>query len=89
MKSARNSAPASTTTPPSSWPSVTGHGKGFGQWPLRMCRSVPQTPQAPIWISAAFFGICGHGTVRMTGVAPGAAKVATRMVSLRRMRGLR
>ena len=28
---------ASTITPPSSWPSVNGHGNGFGQWPLRMC----------------------------------------------------
>ena len=43
-------------TPPSSWPSVNGQGSGFGQWPFRMCRSVPQTPQAPILISAAFCG---------------------------------
>ena len=30
---------------------------------------MPQTPQAPTFISAAFFGIFGHGTVRMAGVA--------------------
>src|SRR5262249_39851628 len=34
-------------------------------------------------MSAAFAGICGHGTARMTGSAPGPAKVATRMVLLR------
>ena len=81
MKSSVNSAPASTITPPSSWPSVNGHGSGFGQWPLRMCWSVPQTPHAPILISAAFFGTSGHGTVRMTGGAPGPSNVATRMAS--------
>src|SRR2546427_2624708 len=48
-----------------------------------MWRSVPHTPHAPILISAAFFGTFGHGTLRMTGGAPGPAKVATRM-SLRR-----
>src|SRR6266480_4284876 len=32
---------------------------------------------------AAFFCTCGHGTERMTGSAPGPAKVATRMVLLR------
>ena len=62
MKSAVSSAPFSTMTPPISWPSVNGHGKGFGQWPLRMCRSVPHTPQAPIWMRAAFFGTRGRGT---------------------------
>src|SRR5262249_32020789 len=31
----------------------------------------------------AFAGTCGHGTERMTGSAPGPAKVATRMVLLR------
>ena len=54
MKSSVKSLPFSTITPPSSWPSVKGHGRGFGQWPLRICWSVPQTPHAPIWISAAF-----------------------------------
>jgi hypothetical protein len=34
-------------------------------------------------MSAAFFCTCGHGTERMTGSAPGPAKVATRMVLLR------
>jgi hypothetical protein len=34
-------------------------------------------------MSAAFFPTCGHGTARMTGSAPGPAKVATRMVLLR------
>jgi hypothetical protein len=58
-------------TPPSSWPSVNGHGSGFGQCPFRMCRSVPQTPQAPILINAAFLPTFGHGTVRMIGCAPG------------------
>src|SRR6516225_9600391 len=48
-----------------------------------MCRSVPHTPQAPIWMSAAFLGIFGHSTDRITGSAPGPAKVATRMVLLR------
>ena len=71
MKSSLNSEPTSTSTPPISWPSVNGHGNGFGQWPFRICRSVPQTPQAPTFIKAAFFGIFGHGTVRMTGWAPG------------------
>src|ERR1700752_5501677 len=82
MKSAVNSAPAATITPPSSWPSVNGHGSGFGQWPLRMCWSVPQTPQAPILISAAFLGTAGHGTVRITGGAPGTSEGATRMEAL-------
>src|SRR6266853_1357017 len=34
-------------------------------------------------MSAAFAGTCSHGTERMTGSAPGPAKVATRMVLLR------
>src|SRR5262252_2512990 len=34
-------------------------------------------------MSAAFAGTCGQGTDRMTGSAPGPAKVATRMVLLR------
>jgi hypothetical protein len=80
VQSAESSGPISTTTPASSWPSVNGQGNGFGQWPLRMCRSVPQTPQAPIWISAAFFGTLGLGTSRITGGAPGPSKVATRTV---------
>ena len=71
MKSVFSSEPISTITPASSWPSVNGHGSGFGQWPLRMCWSVPHTPQAPIWISAPFGGTFGHGTSRMTGSAPG------------------
>ena len=32
---------------------------------------MPQTPQAPTLISAAFFGIFGHGTLRMTGCGAG------------------
>src|SRR6516225_6057756 len=44
-----------------------------------MWRSVPQTPQAPIWISAAFFGISGQGTLWITGLAPGPEKVETRI----------
>ena len=79
MKSVVSSSPISTITPASSWPSVKGQGSGFGQWPLRICRSVPQTPQAPICTSAAFGPIFGRGTVWMTGLAPGPAKVATRM----------
>ena len=50
---------------------LRGQGNGFGQWPFRICRSVPQTPQAPTLISAALFGIFGHGTLRITGCAPG------------------
>ena len=89
MKSAVSSEPFSTMTPPISWPSVNGHGRGLGQWPLRMWRSVPHTPQAPIWIRAAFAGTCGRGTSRITGGAPGPAKVATRMPVMRRhFRGL-
>src|ERR1700710_2507915 len=87
MKSSVNSEPTSTSTPPISWPSVNGHGSFFGQCPLRMCRSVPQTPHAPTLISAAFFGIFGHGTSRMTGRAPGPSYVHTRiwfMIFLRR-----
>src|SRR6516162_4405457 len=44
-----------------------------------MWRSVPQTPQAPIWIRAAFLGILGQGTLWITGLAPGPAKVETRI----------
>jgi hypothetical protein len=73
MKSVFNSPPISTTTPASSWPSVNGQGSGFGQWPFNICWSVPQTPQAPILISAPFAGICGQGTSRITGSAPGPA----------------
>ena len=71
MKSSANSDPTSTSTPPISWPSVNGQGSCFGQWPFRICRSVPHTPQAPTLINAALFGIFGHGTLRMTGCAPG------------------
>src|SRR4030095_9016447 len=46
-----------------------------------MCWSVPHTPQAPILISAALVGTSGHGTVRITGGAPGPSKVATRVLS--------
>src|SRR5215472_713635 len=84
MKSATNSAPHSTTTAPISCPNVNGQGNGFGQWPLRMCRSVPQTPQAPIWSTAAFLGTDGQATLRITGAAPGPSKVATR-IALRLM----
>src|SRR6516165_4757058 len=80
MKSSVNSGPHSTITPPISWPRVNGQGSGFGQWPLRICRSVPHTPHAPILISAAFRGTSGHGTRCITGGAPGPAKVATRIV---------
>ncbi|MEY9223690.1 hypothetical protein ABH974_004113 [Bradyrhizobium ottawaense] len=82
MKSSVNSSPHSTMTPPSSWPSVNGQGSGFGQCPLRICRSVPQTPQAPTLISAALRPTFGHGTVRMTGSEPGPAWVQTRMDSM-------
>ena len=41
---------------------------------------MPQTPQAPIWISAALAGTAGLGTCRMTGGAPGPSNVATRML---------
>jgi hypothetical protein len=44
---------------------------------------VPQTPQAPTFISAAFFGIFGHGTVRITGCAPGLSWVHTRICSMK------
>src|SRR5439155_18828205 len=63
-----------------------GHGSFFGQCPLRMCKSVPQTPQAPILISAAFLGTWGQGTVRITGLAPGPSKVETRICSIARSR---
>src|SRR5579862_3714131 len=82
MKSSVNSEPTSTSTPPISCPSVNGHGNGFGQCPLRMCRSVPQTPQAPTLIRAAFLPIFGHGTLRMTGFAPGPSYVHTRICSM-------
>ena len=51
-------------------------------WPFRMCRSVPQTPQAPILMSAALLEPFGHGTVWITGWAPGPAKVETRICSI-------
>ena len=82
MKSSVSWSPFSTITPPISWPSVNGQGSGFGQWPLRMCRSVPHTPQAPIWIRAALRGTGGRGTSWMTGAAPGPANVATRIFSI-------
>jgi hypothetical protein len=44
-----------------------------------MCWSVPQTPQAPILIRAAFGGTRGQGTSCITGSAPGPAKVVTRI----------
>jgi hypothetical protein len=44
-----------------------------------MCKSVPQTPQAPTFINAAFFGIFGQGTLRITGCAPGPSYVHTRI----------
>src|SRR5438309_9694575 len=53
-----------------------------------MCKSVPHTPQAPILMSAALRPTSGHGTERMTGGAPGPAKVATRIM-LARMTSLR
>src|SRR5712692_10331797 len=84
MKCSRKSAPTSTRTPPISCPSVNGHGSCLGQCPLRMCRSVPQTPQAPILMSAALLGMSGQGTVRITGAAPGPSKVETRICSIAR-----
>src|SRR5260370_26085488 len=35
-------------------------------------------------MSAAFLGTSGHGTARITGAAPGPAKVETRICSMRR-----
>src|SRR5215213_2865743 len=61
----------------SSSPSVNGQGSGRGQWPLRMWRSVPQTPQAAMRMSAALGGTSGLGTSRITGGSPGPSKVAT------------
>src|SRR5918998_781381 len=78
MKSSVSSSPISSTTPTSSWPSVNGQGSCRGQWPLRMWRSVPQTPQAAMRMSAALGGTSGFGTSRITGGSPGASKVATR-----------
>src|SRR5947209_2655601 len=51
-----------------------------------MCRSVPQTPQAPTVNSAAFDGTVGRGTVRMSGDVPGPANVATRTCCIVRPR---
>lgn len=79
IQSVLRSGPISTTMPVISWPRVKGQGSGFGQWPFRMCRSVPQTPQAAMRISAALRPTFGQGTSRMTGGAPGPAKVATRI----------
>src|SRR5215211_4217579 len=78
MKSSVSSSPISSTTPTSSWPSVNGQGSGRGQWPLRMWRSVPQTPQAAMRMSAALGGTSGFVTSRITGGSPGPSKVATR-----------
>jgi hypothetical protein len=80
MKSVVSSLPISTTTPAISCPSVNGHGSGLGQWPLRMCWSVPHTPQAPIFISAPFGGTFGQATSRITGSAPGPSNVVTRIL---------
>src|SRR5919112_4592884 len=77
MKSSVISSPISSTTPTNSWPSVNGQGSGRGQWPLRMWRSVPQTPQAAMRMSAALGGTSGFGTSRITGGSPGPSKVAT------------
>ena len=77
MKSVSSSSPISTTTPASSCPSVKGQGSGLGQWPFKMCRSVPHTPQAPMRISAALGPTFGRGTVRITGAEPGPSNVAT------------
>src|ERR1700737_4576812 len=49
-----------------------------------MCRSVPHTPQAPILMSAAFFGTSGQGTERITGSQPGPSNVETRICSIAR-----
>src|SRR5215210_4835209 len=43
-----------------------------------MWRSVPQTPQAAMRMSAALGGTSGFGTSRRTGGSPGPSKVATR-----------
>ena len=82
IQSVFRSGPFSTMMPAISWPRVKGQGSGFGQWPFRMCRSVPQTPQAPILIRADFGDIFGQATRRMTGSAPGPSKVATRIRSM-------
>src|SRR3712207_2512870 len=82
MKSSLSSGPISSTTPTSSWPSVNGQGSGLGQWPLRMWRSVPQTPQAATRMSAALGGTSGLGTSRITGGSPGPSKVVTRTVCM-------
>ena len=76
IQSVFKSGPFSTMMPAISWPRVKGQGSGFGQWPFRMCRSVPQTPQAPILMRADFADIFGQATCRMTGSAPGPSKVA-------------
>jgi hypothetical protein len=47
-----------------------------------MCWSVPQTPQAPTFSSAARSGIEGQGTLWMIGVAPGPETVDTRTSGL-------
>src|SRR5215467_2964474 len=52
-----------------------------------MCKSVPHTPQAPTLMSAACLGTCGQGTVRITGSAPGASKVATRIARMPHLKG--
>src|SRR3712207_716830 len=82
MKSSVSSGPISSTTPTSSCPSVNGQGSGLGQWPLRMWRSVPQTPQAATRMSAALGGTSGFGTSRITGGSPGPSKVVTRTVCM-------
>ena len=68
-------------TPASSWPSVIGQGSGLGQWPFRMCRSVPHTPHESMRIKAAFAGTEGRGTEFITGGRPGPSKLTTDMLS--------
>jgi hypothetical protein len=55
--------------------------KGLANAPKDMLIG-PQTPQAPIWISAAWAGILGQGTLSIVALPLGPAKVATRIDGL-------
>jgi hypothetical protein len=50
---------------------VNGQGRGFGQWPLRMRRSVPRTPHVSTLINVSQCPTFGHGTVTDDNIGAG------------------
>ena len=58
------------------WPRVNGQGRGFGQCPWRMWRSVPHTPQTPMRMRAASSGT--FGPRHLSHLDPGAGPVKSR-----------